>query len=134
MRDIYEGAERVLIWLGEDTGDVSLAFEGIQRVSSHFLEGGSLSMTGLWEIINNQQSNALEHLLKRPWFMRVWVIQEVACAHQVTIVSGNELMAWAPFLRIWDAIIHSREFYASISPLRRHFRPTKQCLHTTEQE
>ena len=60
MRDIYEGAERVLIWLGEYTGDASLAFEGIQRVSSHFSEGGSLSMIGLWEIINNQQANALD--------------------------------------------------------------------------
>lgn len=113
----------------------SLAFEGIQRVSSHFSEGGSLGMTGLWEIINNRQANALENLLKRPWFMRVWVIQEVAFARQASIVSGDELMALGPFLEnlgCHEAL--KRQFYSSISPFRRYFRPTKQCLLTTEQE
>ena len=107
MSSIYGKAKQVLVWLGEDTGDASSAFEGIQEVHSHILERGSMGVTQLWYIIDDRQANALDALLHRPWFMRVWIVQEIISARQATIVCGNRSIDWLPFLRSMTSIYKS---------------------------
>lgn len=43
---------------------------------------------------------ALYKLTQRPWFSRVWVLQEVAVARRATIVCGREQLCWSVLLQI----------------------------------
>jgi hypothetical protein len=85
MKDIYEQATHVVIWIGEwapYTGDeVNSAFRLADRVSQQIVTGEydlevrkELGETFFKEIY------LLDALLRRPWFTRTWVIQEaVVC-------------------------------------------------------
>jgi hypothetical protein len=111
MRSVYKGAEQVLVWLGEDTGDAILAFEAVQKLHSYVLEGGLLGVTQLDNIIDDLQADALEALLERPWFMRVWIVQEIISARRATIVCGNRSMDWLTFLKSMDVLINSNDSF-----------------------
>ena len=95
MRDIYEGADPVIVWLGKDDGNAKTAFERIQdfpRVDNN----GFVGVRGKKRTA--ERDAAMENLLKRGWFLRIWVIQELVCAGKATIMCGNQSMEWERFL------------------------------------
>ncbi|KAK8036107.1 HET-domain-containing protein [Apiospora rasikravindrae] len=77
MRLVYQHADNVLIWLelGSDGTD-SLMY------SDRRLAAG------------------LSVLLARPWFQRVWVLQEVACARVATVVCGVHSVSTRTFVML----------------------------------
>ncbi|KAI0186562.1 heterokaryon incompatibility protein-domain-containing protein [Xylaria flabelliformis] len=79
MAKIYARAYRVIVWLGEAPDNNNQALEVI-RVAA---EEQSTSAT-----INEVNEQAITTLLKRPWFQRIWVLQEVAAAQRVLIKYG----------------------------------------------
>jgi hypothetical protein len=110
MRQVYMKCQRVVIWLGEGTGssnlamativDVHLAFEkkeaaGDQR-HVHDLTDAERARYGL---VHEQSPgiDALVDLYQRPWFHRVWVIQELALPPSAMLVCGNMSIAWTTF-------------------------------------
>jgi hypothetical protein len=110
MGDIYEHAEEVVIWLGEEGDESSFAFDLIHMwgLGGHFFFGSgdrlstkseeakalldSLS-TKAFEI---QNSLALLRLLIRPYWRRIWVLQEVARARKRTLVCGKDRLDMYP--------------------------------------
>lgn len=74
MRSIYSLAARVLVWLGPAAGQSDL-------VMSYVNNGNEIAEEDLMPF-----AFATMNLLKRPWFWRVWVIQEVTFASQDPIV------------------------------------------------
>lgn len=80
MAKIYAKASRVLVWLGESAGDSDRALNAILAAGSQ--ESGNLP---------NEDSiqDAILALLRRPWFRRIWVLQEVAAARHVLISCGS---------------------------------------------
>jgi hypothetical protein len=44
-----------------------------------------------------------QDLLRRPWWSRIWVVQEVACARRVEVVCGRHKM-------IWDSLVRADKF------------------------
>ena len=105
MRQIFSQATRVLAWLGdmEDAwsarlavlklipGRVGLSLESILQQDSPVTKG---STRGL---------HFLAELFCKPWFNRIWVVQEVALAKSVHIVFGRICMNWntlVPAIRI----------------------------------
>lgn len=118
---IYSSAERVIFWLGKATAEA--------RLLSGFLAGlhGKSTMSTSDKIVDptpasqilcssfrptlESQSHdlidklrtGLQLLLKRPWFRRVWILQEVANAQSAIICAGSSslpayLFALAPAL------------------------------------
>lgn len=113
MKRIYENAKRGVVWLGEGTEDTDMlmAVMGV-------LEGNPLQMDSLMrgktapgEVLRfvcqpfrRDASAAVEHhddiceslartfsaLLGRPWFTRIWIIEEVACARSVVFMYGGQ--------------------------------------------
>lgn len=94
MSDIYQKAKEVCVWLGEDTEDLmsgtAMAFV------SEVLEN--------WEhpdkIMNNSkesQWDAFVNLLRRPWFSRRWIVQELTRAKHATIYCGPNQVKWENF-------------------------------------
>ncbi|KAL5316368.1 hypothetical protein ACEPPN_015413 [Leptodophora sp. 'Broadleaf-Isolate-01'] len=80
MAKIYCSAHRVIVWLGEEAVGLEGALEDIRLAANKELTERSKKE------INEQ---AILNLLQRPWFQRIWVLQEVAAARHVVIMCGS---------------------------------------------
>ena len=99
MGSIYRQARRVLVWLGEETATSSMAIAFLERLNTEctlFELGDSLSSVALeqpWSTIRKLEFSSswesLGEFFSRPWWKRLWVLQEVALAHEVTMQCGN---------------------------------------------
>ncbi|KAF4620185.1 hypothetical protein G7Y89_g14636 [Cudoniella acicularis] len=79
MAAIYAKASRVIVWLGEARDESDRALESIRIAGEKSVEP---SNTELFE-------QAILQLLERPWFCRIWVLQEMAAARHVIIMCGS---------------------------------------------
>jgi hypothetical protein len=99
MGEIYTGATTVKIWLGADEHDSAYVLDCIRDSTTsekrqiEFLEG-------------------LCNVLKRPWFMRVWVAQELVLASPdaPVLMSGNGYVAWHIFAE-YIGNLTTRDYY-----------------------
>ncbi|KAJ2984672.1 hypothetical protein NUW58_g5937 [Xylaria curta] len=101
MQDIYSSAERVLLYLGPITEDISIFMDfltTLQRHVSGYRWGPSDERwQATWEIIKirydketlSAQQRGLNELLNRQWFRRVWVLQEIASARTALLCCGT---------------------------------------------
>ena len=99
MEEIYSRATCVVVWLG-DSDDYHLAFE-LQQELMYFIQ--TLTMTELYVKYSPQTSTpkwqALNKLLRSPWFDRIWVVQEIGVASRARVHYGSEVMEWEEFQR-----------------------------------
>lgn len=138
MGDIYSRATNTLIWLGEEDDDVARAMGLLHRFRGvwdtlglpDFSWGQMQSLVVQFGGENNAQVESIfraafgghpKHLhacrdiwmlLRRPWFTRKWVIQEVAksAKHRMVLMAGSKtvtwsaIQAWFTFLTIPDVV------------------------------
>lgn len=116
MRRIYASARRVIFWLGELTPDVRLlmiALDAFNRAAKavgwNLLRDEAAEQCVWYEAViamdkdrfilnaHGRMREGLRHLLKRPWFSRAWIIQEVANARRGIIQCGHMVIACRPF-------------------------------------
>ena len=99
LRNTFQRAKNVVVWLGEDTGDAKKAFEILRAV-----DPSSSSKEDICSLISADRHNALANLLGRSWFRRIWVVQELVCAKNAIITCGNHEMEWEKFLDVAGTI------------------------------
>jgi hypothetical protein len=106
MRNIYENALQVVIWLGE--GSMSATTEILLQAFAKYQEALEqqeiqVSKKGL-ELIASRLAGSLSDLeacreistlLDSPWWSRVWTIQEVAVARKAVLAYGNVVIHWS---------------------------------------
>ena len=107
LRDTFQRAKIVIVWLGEDTGDANEAFKILQAI-----DPSSSSYGHIIRLIAADRHNALAKLLGRSWFRRIWVVQEMVCAQKAIITCGNHEMEWERFLDVARTIRELGEFAA----------------------
>ncbi|KAM0484265.1 hypothetical protein ACHAPX_001685 [Trichoderma viride] len=90
MVAIYSSATNVAIYLGEASEDSDLAVDFIMECDKPSEDTNSLSYTKSVELIQ-----ALSSFFYRPWFTRVWVIQEVVLPATGTAYCGNKTLSWS---------------------------------------
>ncbi|KAB8278166.1 heterokaryon incompatibility protein-domain-containing protein [Aspergillus minisclerotigenes] len=108
MGDIYKQAERVIFWLGQPTYETNVALDSLhqlQKESTRYAcrawELTDPRWVDLWSSVQprlkdkypdlrTQQRQGLEELLSRPWFRRVWILQEVANARAGLVCCGQK--------------------------------------------
>jgi hypothetical protein len=124
MKEIYTCAYRVAIWLGDEDESTMSAFSFIYQVAHEFKkatgvdsrdvvgpDGINVSVEKVREFYNPGdnieparrewfQHNylVLARLFNRPWFSRVWVLQEVHSATEVGVYCGRHLASWGSLL------------------------------------
>jgi len=103
MGSIYQTASQVIIWLGEEAEDTIPAMDLFLKIAS----GAKLDHGGAAERLKQNLAlagvpptddaswNLLSRFLVRPWFSRVWVVQEAVLARRVIVTCGSCQMGWA---------------------------------------
>ncbi|KAI1131092.1 heterokaryon incompatibility protein-domain-containing protein [Nemania abortiva] len=109
MGSIYRQADSVLIWVGQDTeGDAIIAKNLISDISDHFNKaysgGGHVKDVPLLPssspLLDHSRWKAAQNFYLRPWFTRVWVLQEVGHAKKAVILYGQERFGWSPVVQM----------------------------------
>ncbi|KAK0728923.1 heterokaryon incompatibility protein-domain-containing protein [Apiosordaria backusii] len=96
MAEIYSKANRVVVWLGEAHHDSDSALEEIRCAAAQGRQeavirddnDASEEIRSGSEAGDEALSRKLLDLLRRPWFERIWVLQEVAAARSILIKCG----------------------------------------------
>ncbi|KAI8635167.1 heterokaryon incompatibility protein-domain-containing protein [Xylariaceae sp. FL1651] len=110
MRDIYTFAKTVEVWLGL-TGDTDCAAMELVKslgatvpdpeepLANGFSEYGQ-AFLDIFECAEPKEVRALSQLFKRPWWTRVWVVQELSLANQQAAIvrCGKASVPWLSFL------------------------------------
>ncbi len=86
MRDIYAKAKTVMSWAGEEDEMTPLVFKAIAYFADRWELGDQYGSNRL-EVVGHSV-DALRAFFNRPYFQRVWVIQEIAVAKKATISCG----------------------------------------------
>ncbi|KAL8845985.1 MAG: hypothetical protein Q9221_008889 [Calogaya cf. arnoldii] len=86
MRDIYRGASKVLVWLGESDGEMSMTVEHLQK-------------RGVFQLQMEDELGpfllGLAKIFKQPWWSRIWVVQEVLVASEPPLLGcGHIWLSW----------------------------------------
>ena len=92
MKDIYENAKRVIVWLGEESDDSGYAMSVMNNVDERWAkrsmqygdQGGPIEPD-----LDDRARRALDALLSRPWWRRVWIIQEITCSKDNSLKCGR---------------------------------------------
>ncbi|KAL7928956.1 heterokaryon incompatibility domain-containing protein [Trichoderma chlorosporum] len=93
MNMIYAAARSLIIWLGESSSDSDLALEWIDIL-------GSSSPYDKIPNIPNNAWQAMQSLLERPWWKRIWIVQELAIGamgiklQKASILCGRTRVSW----------------------------------------
>lgn len=123
MSRIYQEATRVVVYLGEGTSDTDAAMKYIGEV-----DDPSDYASGEWHLPSAIcDKSSLDVFFERPWFHRVWVLQEITFAKQAIVVCGSQELDWQSFLTFYqwnvtnwtvDKLPYSVEY--STSPVSKH--------------
>jgi Heterokaryon incompatibility protein (HET) len=118
MAGIYTRAFNVCIWLGEEYQSSDLAVSFIKRI---------LNLDDFDRLVRDENSDkewaALFDLMRRPWFTRRWVVQEIALARVATVHCGRQIVPWREFR---DAV---SLFVSRYSDLKKLFQGSKRYNH-----
>ena len=122
MRDVYTGAQSVIVWLGLPQGYEELAFMLARHPDLLRVE---------------EFHNALANVLNKPYWSRVWVVQEFVLAQSVDIWCGDLSVGAATVEGIWrdglasapvaspTSVIYTSRGYL-LFKYRKDFKRTKQ--------
>ena len=127
MKDIYKSAIEVLIWLGNSDNESRIAFKFISEHVKIWWWGNQLYM----EERRKEYADgfhALCQLLKRPWFKRVWTLQEFALCSTLDgplMICGEDRLGWGSFYSLGHLDSDFRKCYLKethSSPLSKYFQ------------
>lgn len=121
MRDVYASAERVVIWLGEDGDGSNAAFDAMLEIGETNRHRGDATQDGNRLVLMRQCSSFFVTLVDRPWFSRVWILQELAMAKKdPLVVCGSKAQPWSLVIKVWNAI--AKEMVTEIGMVREEVR------------
>lgn len=101
MKDIFSHAKEVNVWLGEEDDRSKKLCEYAKKMGR-----GEDSPKNTWKstlsriMTQRQLEDAIQSLLQRPWFQRVWVIPEVALARFSVVICGSSRISWDNLVRL----------------------------------
>lgn len=100
MRDIYSRAQKVVIFLGEEDQERGMEQSADGRLmarmaEAYFYNGGAMQVD--WH--PQRDYFAVQALFDRPYWRRIWVIQEVLLAKEAFVVLGRSSVPLACILR-----------------------------------
>ncbi len=111
MRHIYYRATKVVVWLGDasDAHEAARISAGMAAfIRAHRWSGGEVFREYSQEK-HKAQLAALSTLLQNDWFARIWIVQEVAVARDLSMLYGTEQIMWQDLRDIIQFCLGSAE-------------------------
>lgn len=96
MDKIYKSASNVLVWLGEDDVGCEFGMEALQYFASPVV---APTEAPWYSFDPSEYAWGLKEILSRPWWTRMWTIQEAALARSLTFVCGPHKVSWTADIR-----------------------------------
>lgn len=141
MRDIYDRATQVLVWLAEDNLSTAKDALGLVRKAAKLARDEAGSDVPLPNQIASEQPSAQQNklrgfpavddskwnafldLINRSWFERVWIMQEVSTSTQSLVMIGEEDISWTDIgvAVMWFSIKGYNGLIPGISGINRVF-------------
>lgn len=91
MGSLYTRASRTVVWLGDDTPGMTDATSVMLRIAAWPWERGTDEAAArMRESISSDQWQALSHWMRRPWWTRVWTLQECLLPNRLVFLCGDE--------------------------------------------
>ncbi|KAL8935792.1 MAG: hypothetical protein Q9211_004508 [Gyalolechia sp. 1 TL-2023] len=101
MSKIYQRAWSTIVWLGEEADNSTKAHETLVAVKIALQyhtaeEAPSMEDLGRLDLPSpsSQAWQDLSKLMSRPWFRRLWIIQEAVLSHDVRFLCGRRCIPW----------------------------------------
>jgi hypothetical protein len=92
IRQIFQGATRVLVWLGEESEESLGALQFLEK---------AIQFTDMDEVLRGNtfasEWKSVRSILLSPYFTRIWVVPEVAVARRATLLHGSQSIDWKVF-------------------------------------
>lgn len=98
MSKIYSTASRVVVYLGEATRD-----------SDEFI---NFLNNKIEAQISSAQVKQANSMLRREWFKRLWVLQEIMLARRAVLMCGDKMVSWRMFADFCDTY-HHRTYHSN---------------------
>ena len=101
MGEIYKQAKSVVVWLGKEGDGSTEAIKLIDRVANISKDGGKLK-----QLIGDEKKpefDALVALFERPYWNRLWVVQEILLPSSVDVYCGDDDRKWATYIAASEA-------------------------------
>jgi hypothetical protein len=119
MKNIYEAASHVLIWLGPfwigNSGGLGMVRSLLNAKDAQKAQDDQRSwlvlseaerkgygLPGLFKVLKDPAYIAFANLLERAWFTRVWIIQELAVSGDAIVMEDFYQCSWTDFLTAVD--------------------------------
>ena len=108
MGMLYARATKTLIWLGPESQDSAQAIEDLEQLSQdkHLSEvpfyGDHSGPSDAWLPAPTERITPLENMLKRSYWSRTWVVQEIVNAREATVFCGSSSISWEKCERVRD--------------------------------
>jgi hypothetical protein len=138
MSRIFENATETIIWLGKEDDDTEHAFRCISRLAaapedSVNLLGDGMMSHPLERTLIDGAGRPLRDLLARPWFSRLWALQEAVLSAAPRFICGTKSVSWDEFkTAILNASVVFEIDVANTLPIMHGWRLRRQeGLHTT---
>lgn len=101
MQKIYQLASRVIAWVGITTVKSTLAFSLLSQLTAR--DRGEIGRD-IRVIIRDPENyplwEALSRFFLRPYWKRIWVVQELAMAKKAIITCGEDSIGWTELLSV----------------------------------
>ncbi|KAF2432247.1 hypothetical protein EJ08DRAFT_659251 [Tothia fuscella] len=136
MGSIYSNAELVIAWIGAEDGQLSLAMKTCQTIASERKKNPQYYQDLRWmqkypwllqvdQNVNtgipNQAWKAVVSFFARPYWRRVWILQEMALAKKLWIMSSADVIDFDDLVH-FCSVCHTISRANSIKPV---FFPSK---------
>ncbi|EUC41411.1 hypothetical protein COCMIDRAFT_8874 [Bipolaris oryzae ATCC 44560] len=97
MCKIYSHAEEVVVWLGQPTAETNVLMDSLRQLEEYSLmyahrHWDLAQWAKFWRSVPQnpyfEPRQGLDLLLSRPWFRRVWILQEIANVKKASVWCG----------------------------------------------
>jgi hypothetical protein len=123
MGEIYSGAQSVFASVfGDLNAEEHVALMFVQEISTELQKlcecGTEITFEAVEKIPAFKYPSkgwmALAKFLFLPYFQRIWIIQEIVMAREVSVVCGGMMVEWDPFATTMKLLFHTVPRYLSI--------------------
>ncbi|XXH02833.1 hypothetical protein Hte_009220 [Hypoxylon texense] len=97
MKRIFSTASSVVVWLGDADSSMYATLEMILKYS------WSRGRKDLFKY-PEESLRGLGSLFERPWWKRIWIVQEVVAAREIVILLGRTIFPWMMLANLCRAI------------------------------